>query len=348
MNVLGIETSCDETSAAVVGGGCRVLSSVVYSQIDHHRAYGGVVPEIAARRHVAAIRGTILEALTGSGLEWNQIDAVAVTRGPGLASSLIVGVTAARALSWRLGKPLLGLNHLEAHLYSVFLNRDRKEMGANLPMMVLTVSGGHTCLAMMHGLHDYEVLGVSLDDAAGEALDKGAKLLGLGYPGGPFIERCAYGGDPAFVSFPRGQARSVNAVRYGNYEPRFCFSFSGLKTALRYYLLKHPEVMEDARLLKNVACSYQEAVVDVLVDRTADALEHSGARTLACVGGVASNSRLRDCLQQMANRYGVQLLLIAPEYCTDNAAMVAGLGGALIVEGIDSGSETDIAPALRL
>jgi N6-L-threonylcarbamoyladenine synthase len=347
MLVLGIETSCDETAAAVVRDGREVLSSVVYSQVAQHRPYGGVVPEIASRSHVEVLPGVIADAVEEAKIKWNDLDAVAVTRGPGLASSLLVGLNAARALSLRLQKPLLGMNHLEGHLHSLFLHEEAPPVAELCPLLVLLVSGGHSCIVRMSGVGQYDLLGQTLDDAAGEALDKGASLMGLGYPGGPVIEKTAEGGDPKALDLPRGLTRGGDTYLPGGLERRFCFSFSGLKTALRYHLEAHPEDREQPRL-RDVAASYQEAVVDALVDRLTQAVESDDAQHIACVGGVARNKRLRGCLQELACRTKRKLWLAPPAYCTDNAAMIAALAG--MAHAVDAGDSLamDIDPNLPI
>ena len=319
MIILGIETSCDETAAAVVRDGREVLSSVVYSQIAKHRPYGGVVPEIACRIHVEALPGVLAEAVETAGIKWSDIDRIAVTRGPGLASSLLVGVSAAKALAFRLGVPVVGVNHLEGHVASLFLS-DGPDPERDCPMLVLLVSGGHSCLVMMDGPGRYKLLGQTVDDAAGEALDKGAKMLGLGYPGGPEIEQNALGGNPKAVAFPRGRPRA--STRTGSFDPEFCFSFSGLKTAL-LTRLDGPEVP-----MPDMAASYQEAVVGALIHTTRRALDAHQVKAFACVGGVARNKILRGALDRLAEERGMTLYLAAPAYCTDNAAMIAGAAGS--------------------
>ena len=343
MNVLGIETSCDETSAAVVRDGTQVLSSIVFSQVAEHRPYGGVVPEIASRRHVEELPAIVERALAQSGLGWGDVDEVAVTHGPGLASSLLIGLTAAKALALRLGKPLAGVNHVEAHVHSLFLGAGAPAPREVCPVLVLMVSGGHTGLLRMDGPGAYRLLGQTLDDAAGEALDKGAHVLKLGYPGGPAIEKAAAGGDPGFVRFPRGMEGQAPGESTGGLDRDLCFSFSGLKTALLYYVRGRPAVLSDGSL-KDVAASYQEAVFDALLARTERAIRRSRVAALGCVGGVARNRRLRAQLEALAAREGVRLLLAAPEFCTDNAAMVAavaGTPGALVRRG-----ELDVRPDL--
>ncbi|HBA83937.1 MAG TPA: tRNA (adenosine(37)-N6)-threonylcarbamoyltransferase complex transferase subunit TsaD [Verrucomicrobia bacterium] len=328
MNVLGIETSCDETSAAVVNEQGRVFSNVVYTQIARHQPYGGVVPEIASRCHVEALPDILRRAVDEAGLGWEGIDAVAATRGPGLVSSLLIGLTAARSLALRLDRPLLGVNHLEAHLYSIFLTPGAPQPADICPLVILLVSGGHTCLVRMEASGDYTLLGQTLDDAAGEALDKGAKLLGLGYPGGPVIEKSAIGGSPSAIAFPRGMKLNQPNTPIDGFDRKLCFSFSGLKTALLYYLKAHPETTTSPEQMRDVTASYQEAVFDSLLGPAEAALKKVHPRAFGCAGGVARNARLRDKLNRLAKRFHIPLLLAAPEYCTDNAAMVAALAAA--------------------
>jgi len=347
MNVLGIETSCDETSAAVVRDGVTVLSSLVFTQIAQHRPYGGVVPEIASRSHVEELPGIIERALSESGLAWNEIDAVASTYGPGLASSLLIGLTAAKALALRLDKPLLGVNHIEAHLYSLFLGEHLPDPETQFPMVVLMVSGGHTSLIRVEAVGQYRLLGQTLDDAAGEALDKGANLLKLGYPGGPAIEQAAEGGDTKFVRFPRGLETRRKGEVVGGMNIDLCFSFSGLKTSLLYYLRNHPETFSDGSF-KDVVAAYQEAVFDALLMRLERAVDHQGVTTIGCVGGVSKNQRLRAKLDQLAESYGARLLLAPLSYCTDNAAMVAGLAGASGARVRKNDPDLDVRPDLVL
>jgi len=344
MNVLGIETSCDETAAAVVRDGRCVLSNVVLSQTAIHAPYGGVVPEIASRSHVECLPRVIEKAVCLSGLEWGEIDVVAATYGPGLASSLLVGISAAKGLALRLGRPLRAMNHLEAHLYSVFLGENAPGVEEICPFIALLVSGGHTCLARVEGLGRYAVLGQTIDDAAGEAFDKGANLLGLGYPGGPMIDEASRGVRTDFVHFPRGRQRKAKGRPHGM-DADLCFSFSGLKTALLYYLKSHP-VSKDRTEVPLLAASYQEAIVDALVLRCRKAARNE--KCLAVVGGVSLNSRLRAELSRMTDSLGIRLVLAGKQYCADNAAMVAGLAGA--GRGVEGGKAMgiDAEPNLRL
>ena len=323
MRVLGIETSCDETSVAVVDDATHVRSNVTHSQVDAHRPYGGVVPELASRQHVEMLPRVLDAAMAQAEAGWETVDAVAVTYGPGLASSLMVGVAAAKALALRLDRPLIGINHLEAHMFSPFLMEDAPTLEGAMPFLSLVISGGHTCLLRAENLGDYRLLGQTVDDAAGEAFDKGAMQLGLGYPGGPVIDRLAKEGDPNAVRFPRGRQRAGRRA-LGGLNPDLCFSFSGLKTALLYYLKDHPLSPERTEV-PSLAASYQEAIVDAVVKRCDLAL---GSETLMTVGGgVSLNSRLRAALASLAKRRGVRLLLAKPAHCGDNAAMIAALAG---------------------
>ncbi len=343
MIVLGIESSCDETAAAVVEDGSTVLSSIVFSQIHLHSPYGGVVPEIASRSHVEVISSVIQEAIDKAGCGWEKIDAVAVTYGPGLASSLLVGISTAKALALRLNVPLFAVNHLHGHIFSPFLADDAMEFAAACPFLSLVVSGGHTCLVRVDGLDKMELLGQTIDDAAGEAFDKGATLLGLGYPGGPVIDKVSRDGDCKFVKFPQGRPRSGKSP-VGNLNPELCFSFSGLKTALLYYLRDNP-VTENSDIA-SIAASYQNAIVRALVERCEKAI--GDMKVLATGGGVSLNGSLRSGLRDMAERKGIELLLTPPAYCGDNAAMIAALVG--MGHGIsgDKAMQIDAEPALRI
>lgn len=346
MLVLGIETSCDETAASVVRNGREVLSHVVLSQIAKHRPYKGVVPEIASRAHVEALMPVLEDALRQASADWDDLDLLAVTHGPGLASSLLIGVNAARALAMRIKKPLTGVNHLAGHLYSVFLDPSVAGPEKVCPMVVLLVTGGHTMLIRMDSVENCRLLGQTLDDAVGEALDKGATLMGLGYPGGPEIERVAEGGDAGRHAFPRGLKGSGDTVAGGFLRDR-CFSYSGLKTALLYLLRDRPSLLTNGELA-HVAASYQEAAFDALLDRLERTVREEGVKRFACVGGVAKNKRLRAKLEDLAARLDAELHVAPMTYCTDNAAMIAGVAGALALRGAPPTPVTDVYPNLPL
>jgi N6-L-threonylcarbamoyladenine synthase len=301
--ILGIETSCDETAAAVVADGVDVLSSVVSSQVDLHARFGGVVPELASRAHVELLTPVVAEALVEAGLDGEGVSAVAATIGPGLIGSLLVGVSAAKATALVWGVPFVGVNHLEGHLYAAFLEDPHLE----LPALVLLVSGAHTMLVAMEDHGRYRLLGTTIDDAAGEAFDKVARFLGLGYPGGPAIDRLAMEGAPDAVAFPR-------SMRDEGYD----FSFSGLKTSVITWVRKHPDAA-----VADVAASFQEAVVDVLVTKARRAARELGVKSMVLGGGVAANSSLRERVLDACIEDGLQPFLPSRSMCTDNAAMVA-------------------------
>jgi N6-L-threonylcarbamoyladenine synthase len=319
INILGIETSCDETAAAVVADGTIIKSSVVASQTKLHEKYGGVVPEIASRAHIEKIYPVIAEAMEQAGTEQDDIDAIAIANQPGLTIALVVGVTAAKTLSFVWDKPLIAINHLHAHLQSAMMSEENLE----LPAVALIVSGGHTCLYDYHLPLEPKLLGTTIDDAAGEAFDKVATILKLPYPGGPSIEKIASKGNPNAIDFPRSMLgpRSLD------------FSFSGIKTAVLYYCRGQDMKGEDKvdsmsrQEIADIAASFQAAVVDVLVKKTQRAATKIGAKTVLLGGGVAANSRLRIALQQMCEKATPpKKLLVAPkQYCTDNAVMVASL-----------------------
>ncbi len=304
--VLGIETSCDETAAACVRGGREVLSSVVSSQVDLHARYGGVVPEIASRAHSELIIPVTAQAMVEAGVDAEDLDVVAATTGPGLVGALLVGVSAAKALALTWGLPFVAVNHLEAHLYAALL----EEPELQFPLVVLLVSGGHTMLIEMVDHGEYRLLGQTLDDAAGEAFDKVARFLGLGYPGGPAIDQISLQGDPEAVAFPRAML-----------DDGLDFSFSGLKTAVVNHVREHPEVST-----ADVAASFQAAVVDVLVAKARRAAREVGAAALALGGGVAANSLLREQFLGACADDGIQGFLPSRSMCTDNAAMIAAAG----------------------
>lgn len=346
MLILGIESSCDETAASVVQTGREVRSNVVWSQIAAHQPYGGVVPEIASRAHLDAMEPVVRAAMHEAAIDWDDLDAIAVTHGPGLASSLLMGVTAARALGLRIGKPVYGIHHLAAHCYSVFLDPDFPGPDRCGPLLVLLVTGGNTQLLRITQMGEATLLGQTLDDAVGEALDKGATLMGLGYPGGPAIEKASQGGDPTRYDFPRGLKGASDVTIAGLLRER-CFSFSGLKTALRYRIQGDPACL-DATELPHVAASYQEAAFDALLDRVARVWPDAACERLVLVGGVARNQRLRAKLDALSARTGMPWHATPPAYCTDNAAMIAGLAGALCMQGKTPPLASDVYPSLPL
>ena len=346
MLVLAIESSCDETAAALVRDGRTVLSSVVNSQIASHRPYGGVVPEIASRAHVEAFPAVVAAAVQEAGVLWSAIDCIAVTHGPGLVSSLLVGLSGARALGQALHVPVYGINHMEGHLAALFLDPAVPDPDAVSPALVLMVSGGHSCILEMRTFGDYRILGETLDDAAGECLDKGATLLGLSYPGGPAIQAAATG-DPHFVEFPRGLAHTARtATTPDGLDLRLCLSFSGLKTSLRYYLQTHPDALPDH--LPDLAASYQEAVMRALAERAENAARKTRAKTLFAVGGVAKNALLRAKLADLARRRHLDLHLTPLAYCTDNAAMIGAACGLRLLRHLPLPLALDADPTLPL
>lgn len=327
--ILGIESSCDETACAIVRDGKEVLSSVIASQIAKHAPHGGVVPELAAREHLKALPHVVSSALREAGVAMKDISAVAVTQGPGLIPALLVGLNYAKALAMRNHLPLIGVNHFMAHIYGAFLDGEDKILKnpETYPLLALVVSGGHTSLVLVNSDGEARQLGCTIDDAAGEALDKGAKLLGLGYPGGPAIQKCAADGDREKVVFPRPLTGSAGKPVAP--ELRYSFSFSGIKTALLYHLRNaqkmNSDILSDAKFVADTAASYQFAVVDTLVRKTLLCAKEHHAKTVVVAGGVACNQLLRD---EMAKRLPskIKLQIAPPKYCTDNAAMVAGIG----------------------
>ncbi len=320
MIVLGIETSCDETAASVVADGRRILSSVVRSQIDLHRLYGGVVPELACRAHIETIVPVVEQALADAKTTLDGVGAVAVTSRPGLVGALLVGVSFAKSLALAAGKPIVGVDHVQAHIYAAKLACP----DLAYPCVSLVVSGGHTSLYASRSDIDHELLGSTTDDAAGEAFDKVAKILGLGFPGGPAIDRAAAGRDPGRVVFKRTILESLD------------FSFSGIKTAVLYRVrgqdARRPMSLSDDERA-DVAAGFQEAVVDVLVEQALRACRRTGAAGIAVGGGVACNSRLREKMSLRASAEGLWCVFPPPSFCTDNAAMVAGLGCRLLEAG---------------
>ncbi|QHI69495.1 tRNA (adenosine(37)-N6)-threonylcarbamoyltransferase complex transferase subunit TsaD [Tichowtungia aerotolerans] len=346
MIILGIESSCDETAAAVVIDGA-VKANAIYSQIAKHAPYGGVVPEIASRDHVKKMPGIIEQALTEAGCTFDDLDGIAVTYGPGLASSLLIGYSAARALSQSLDLPLMGMNHHEGHIYSVFLGDEPPVLDGCFPMLTLMVSGGDTRLVYIKEPGHYEVIGQTIDDAAGEALDKGSTLLGLGYPGGPAVQKFAEGGNPNAVRFPRGLDNAGGDWPF-SFDRKLCFSFSGLKTALLYHLQKHPSALEDEDEKRDVTASYQEAVADALTKRMERALKKYNCASFACAGGVSLNRPLREKLAALSEKTGIPLKLSSPRLCTDNAAMIAGAAAIKLQAGLPFNSPDDVNPNLSL
>lgn len=320
MQVLGIESSCDECAAALVDGGNVLLGQRVASQVPIHARYGGVVPELASRDHIRKVIQVLEGALLDSGMELSGIGGIGVTAGPGLIGSLLVGVTVAKGLAWVLQRPLVGINHLEAHLHAIYL----EQPSFPVPHIGLVVSGGHTSLFRVEGVGRLHLLGRTLDDAAGEAFDKVAKVLGLGYPGGVAIEQTARGGNPKALHFPRPLP--------GN---RPDFSFSGLKTSVAVAVKKSG--IPQGQALSDFAASFQEAVVDTLVKKTMAAANREQLDRILVAGGVAANSRLREVMRERAAKAGVEVVFPAVALCTDNAAMVASLAGVYLAEGRDDG-----------
>ncbi len=333
MKVLALETSCDETAAAVVEDGRRVLSDVVATQIEIHRRWGGVVPELASRNHVVQVMPVVDEALSRARVEPAGIDAIAVTGGPGLVGALLVGVQVAKALALSWEKPIVRVNHLEGHLVAAFL----LEEPPAFPYLGLVVSGGHTSLYAARGFGDYELLGQTRDDAAGEAFDKGAKLLGLPYPGGVAIDRLAREGDRDAIRFPRAIVKGSDLD----------FSFSGLKTALLHHVLEHG--VPEGRGLADLCASYQEAIVRALVEKGFRAARRLQFERFVLSGGVAANGRLREAIAERAGEYeGMRVWVPPPRLCTDNAAMIAVAGTHAILRGERAGPALEADPAWRL
>ena len=324
MRVLAIETSCDDTGAAVVLDGRKILSNVISSQIPIHQKYGGVVPELASRKHIESIVPIVTEALETAKVTLKEIDGIAVTQGPGLVGSLLVGLSFAKSLSFATGLPFVGVNHIEAHLSAIFL----EEKPPRFPFIGLVVSGGHTSLFRVDGFGKYKRLGQTRDDAAGEAFDKVAKLLGLGYPGGPIIDELSEKGNPKAIRFPRASLGKDS----------FDFSFSGLKTAVVNYVKLHPGRVEDYPevLIRDIVSSFQEAVVEVLVKKTLRSAQPQGLKRIVHSGGVAANRRLREKMKEEASVEKMKVYIPSPSFCTDNAAMVGVVGYEYLKRGIRS------------
>jgi N6-L-threonylcarbamoyladenine synthase len=313
--VLGIESSCDETAAAVVKDGV-LLSNIIASQIKDHSAYGGVVPEIASRKHMEAISPVITEALAEAQVKLNDIEGIAVTRGPGLIGSLLIGLSTAKALAYALDIPFVGVNHLEGHIMASFLAEKKPQF----PFVALVVSGGHTNIYLVKNYHAFQLLGQTRDDAAGEAFDKAAKLLDLGYPGGVVIDKMAKTGNPKAFDFPRAMKDSPD------------FSFSGLKTSLLVMVKKRGRNFSGEEM-PDVVASYQEAIMDVLVEKTVRAARENGISQIVVCGGVAANSRLRQRFADATSKTGMDLFIPPMVLCTDNAAMIAALGEIILKNG---------------
>ena len=340
MRVLGIETSCDETAAAVIEDGSVILSNVVFSQAQTHARYGGIVPELASRQHMVTIVPAVRQALDESGLELESLDAIAVTHGPGLAGSLLIGVGAAKGLALAADLPLLGVNHLEGHVYAAWLEDGDPEREIGFPLLCLITSGGHTDLVAMEGHGRYELLGRTRDDAAGEAFDKAARVLGLGFPGGPAIQAAAVDGDGTAERFPRADVkRSLD------------FSFSGLKTAVmrraesRGLYPPSPERPADPAEVARIAQAFQESLVEFMVRRTLQAVERCRAKGILLGGGVAANTLLR---QEMAERSPVPVIVPRPALCTDNGAMIGAAAFFRLRDGFTHQWDLDVVPNLRL
>ncbi len=329
--ILGIETSCDETGVAVVEG-FTVRSSVLASQTEAHARFGGVVPEVAARAHVESIRPLVHLALSRAGVHSDELDAVAATQGPGLAGALMVGFSFGKALAWSLGRPFIGVDHMEGHLFAPRL----EHAGYEPPAVVLLASGGHSQIVHVTAWGEYAVLGQTIDDASGEAFDKLARFMGLGYPGGPAIDQASDGGDPGAMAFPR-------ALR----DRPFDLSFSGLKTSVVTALQK-AKAEGTVPPLPDVAASIQEAIVDVLVEKTFNAVEHTGAKAVAGGGGVLDNRRLRARLEQEATARDVSLFVPSPALCTDNGAMIAAAAARRVTAGEITTWRSEVDPGLRL
>jgi len=331
--ILAIESSCDETAAAVVKNGREVLSNIISSQIELHTLYGGVVPEIASRKHIEKINQVIEEALLKAEVALKDIDAIAVTYGPGLVGALLVGVSAAKAISFATNIPLIGVHHIEGHISANYI----ENLDLEPPFICLVVSGGHTHLVNVKDYGTYEILGKTRDDAAGEAFDKVARAIGLGYPGGPKIDKVSKEGDPNAIHFPRAK---VNDSVYD-------FSFSGLKSSVLNYL-NSCEMKKEAYVQADVAASFQKAVVDVLVEHSMDAVKHYGFHKFAIAGGVASNSSLRAAFTEACEKNGISFYHPSPVYCTDNAAMIGVTGYYEYMNGVRSGLDLNAVPNLKL
>jgi len=337
---LGIESSCDETAVAVVEDGRRIVSNVISSSLDLHQPFGGVIPEMACRAHLETITILVKEALVRAKTDFNKLDIISVTYGPGLVGALLIGVSTAKAISYTIGLPLVGVNHLWAHIYANFLSFEKSQKDETpvpeFPFIALVISGGHTCLVCVEDFDRYQLLGRTEDDAVGEAFDKVAKILGLGYPGGPVIDKISREADPHKIKFTRPYLKKGGLN----------FSFSGIKTQVLYYVKKEfgftldtadaSEVAKYKDKVADIAAGFQEAVVDVLVSKSIDACEQSGIKQLVLGGGVSINHRLREKMKPACSEKGIKLFYPDRLLCADNAAMVAGLGCRLYEKGIES------------
>ncbi|MBN1278351.1 MAG: tRNA (adenosine(37)-N6)-threonylcarbamoyltransferase complex transferase subunit TsaD [Chlorobium sp.] len=339
MNILGIETSCDETSAAVLLDG-RVVSNVISSQ-RCHAGFGGVVPELASREHERMIVSIVESAVTEANITKNELDCIAATAGPGLIGAVMVGLCFAEGMALALCIPFVPVNHIEAHMFSAFIPESADHRVPDGPFISLTVSGGHTLLSLVHEDLSYEVIGRTLDDAAGEAFDKTGKMLGLSYPAGPVIDRLAADGDPHFHAFPK--ALTAQSQTSKNYRGNFDFSFSGLKTSVLTWLQKHPAEFVAAHL-NDVAASIQHAIVSVLVEKTIAAARHYRVKAISVAGGVSANSALRRAMRNACVRHGIEVYIPETIYATDNAAMIASLAGLMISKGKVRENRYDVAP----
>lgn len=331
--ILAIESSCDETAASVVRNGREVLSNVISSQIDIHTLYGGVVPEIASRKHTERIVQVVNQALEEAKMTYDDITAIAVTYGPGLVGALLVGVSYAKSLAWALKKPLIGVHHIEGHISANYI----ENLTLEPPFMCLVVSGGHSHLVKVADYGKYEILGRTRDDAAGEAFDKVARVIGLGYPGGPKIDKVSYGGNPTAIDFPRAKIA----------DNEYDFSFSGLKSAVLNYLNQLQMKGEDY-VQADVAASFQQAVVDVLVGHSMQALSEYGFKKFAIAGGVASNSHLRAAFEDACRERNIEFYRPSPIYCTDNAAMIGVAAYYEYIAGVRSDLDLNAIPNLKL
>ncbi len=331
--ILAVESSCDETAASVVKNGRGVLSNVIYSQISLHTEYGGVVPEIASRKHIEKINQVIEQALRDAEMRLNEMSAIAVTYGPGLVGALLVGVSAAKAISFASGIPLIGVHHIEGHISANFIeNKDLEP-----PFVCLVVSGGHSHLVVVKDYGVYEIIGKTRDDAAGEAFDKVARAIGLGYPGGPKIDKVSKEGNPDAIHFPRAKVADA----------QYDFSFSGLKSAVLNYL-NSCQMKGEEIVTADVAASFQKAVIDVLVDHSMDAVEKYGCRKFAIAGGVASNTGLREAFRKVCGEKGIAFYHPSPVYCTDNAAMIGTAAYYEYQKGVRHGFDLNAVPNLKL